>query len=944
MYMPCFFMLLHAVDILQRNQNSRPDHNALQLPCGCSNCQCYFKTQVGQTKCWNSAHPTITKPPNSYHASVSEELEEPYYPAPVQPHELQFDFQEVENDWLNLMGHDGTHNSPAPRIDTEFWGPGDCLYRNFHKDLDACPCDDNGMFLPPGSLPKPLSDKSSSDWTPYRNHVKFETAEYLFTKNQIPAGQINKLLDIWTSTLKKHDDKPPFANFHDLYKTINRTLLGDVKWQSFSVCYNGEKPDTDALPWMDQVFDVWYHDPREVICNMLANPDYAKEFDYRPYHEFSTDDNKHQWKDCMSDPESHGSTFVPVVLGSDKTTVAVATGNNKYYPLYASIGNVCNNVRQAHRDAVSIIAFLAIPKTMKEHATSDVKFRKFHRQLFHCSLSKILKTLHPGITKYEVACFGDRHFCCVIYGLGPYIADYEEQVLLMCIVCGWCPRCLSSCINLDKPASWHCHHHTDVLVEEGTLNALWDEYGIVGDLIPFTNDFARADIHELIASNILHQLIKGMFKDHLVDWIEKYLYQMHSKKDVEITAVLAFTGLQHFPQGQGFKQWTGDDLKALMKVYLSAIEGYVPVDMVWTFQAFLEFCYLMLEQIQEALDWFHWHQQIFETLDVISTFSLPRQHSLQHYIHLIQLFGAPNGLCSSITEAKHIKAVKEPWRCSSQYEALGQMLVTNQCLDKLAALRTDFTQCKMLNEQLHALNLTAPDEAANTQAVNTTVDNDNDNDNEVDDRPTNVKVHVELAKTPSIELSIPHLLNLLQHFLFGQLNHNDSCDPSKVPLPYCPQFDNKISVFNSACLRFFVPSDLSGIGGMCHEYIRACPIWRNKHPQFDCVFVNTNPGLDGMRGMDQKLYSCAVVRWFDTIGDSPNKDTGMWVVQPAHDNNNMPHISVIHIDSIYHATHLIPVYGTQVISVQHHHHQTYDIFHHFYVNKYADHHSFEIAF
>lgn len=166
--------------------------------------------------------------------------------------------------------------------------------------LLARPCDENGVFLPPGSPPKPLSDKSSSDWTPYRNRVEFETAEYLFAENQTPAGQINKLLDLWASTLKKHDDKPPFADFRDLYKTIDKTPLGDVRWQSFSVRYNGERPDTDVPPWMDQVFDVWYRDPREVVRNMLANPDYAKEFDYRPYREFSTDDDERQWKDFMS--------------------------------------------------------------------------------------------------------------------------------------------------------------------------------------------------------------------------------------------------------------------------------------------------------------------------------------------------------------------------------------------------------------------------------------------------------------------------------------------------------------------------------------------------------------------------------------------------------------------------------------------------------------------
>jgi hypothetical protein len=55
--------------------------------------------------------------------------------------------------------------------------------------------------------------------------------------------------------------------------------------------------------------------------------------------------------------------FAPVILGSDKTTVSVATGQNDFYPLYASLGNVHNSVRRAHRDAVSLIAFLSIPKS-----------------------------------------------------------------------------------------------------------------------------------------------------------------------------------------------------------------------------------------------------------------------------------------------------------------------------------------------------------------------------------------------------------------------------------------------------------------------------------------------------------------------------------------------------------------------------------------------------
>lgn len=35
-----------------------------------------------------------------------------------------------------------------------------------------------------------------------------------------------------------------------------------------------------------------------------------------------------------------------------------------------------------------------------------------------------------------------------------------------------------------------------------------------------------------------------------------------------IAAVPPFPGLRRFPEGRGFKQWTGDDSKALMKVRL----------------------------------------------------------------------------------------------------------------------------------------------------------------------------------------------------------------------------------------------------------------------------------------------------------------------------------------------------------------------------------------
>jgi hypothetical protein len=52
------------------------------------------------------------------------------------------------------------------------------------------------------------------------------------------------------------------------------------------------------------------------------------------------------------------------------------------------------------------------------------------------------------MTTPEVARFPDGHFRRVIYGLGPYIADYPEQALLACIVQGWCAKYVFPCVDL----------------------------------------------------------------------------------------------------------------------------------------------------------------------------------------------------------------------------------------------------------------------------------------------------------------------------------------------------------------------------------------------------------------------------------------------------------------------------------------------------------------
>lgn len=131
--------------------------------------------------------------------------------------------------------------------------------------------------------------------------------------------------------------------------------------------------------------------------------------------------------------------------------------------------------------------------------------------------------------------------------------------------------------------------------------------------------------------------------------------------------------------------------------------------MVECVATFMECCYIARRNAitSSDLEEFDQHRVRFQDLwnvfienGVRSSISLPRQHALLHYVSKIELFASPNGICSSITESKHIQAVKEPWRRSSRFNALPQMVTTVSRLDKLAALRRVFRNRGMLEGTL----------------------------------------------------------------------------------------------------------------------------------------------------------------------------------------------------------------------------------------------------
>ena len=64
--------------------------------------------------------------------------------------------------------------------------------------------------------------------------------------------------------------------------------------------------------------------------------------------------------------------FVPIIAGSDKTTVSVATGHQEYHPVYVSVGNLSNTARRARGNGVLPVAFLPIPKSESYYNTIHI--------------------------------------------------------------------------------------------------------------------------------------------------------------------------------------------------------------------------------------------------------------------------------------------------------------------------------------------------------------------------------------------------------------------------------------------------------------------------------------------------------------------------------------------------------------------------------------------
>lgn len=146
---------------------------------------------------------------------------------------------------------------------------------------------------------------------------------------------------------------------------------------------------------------------------------------------------------------------------------------------------------------------------------------------------------------------------------------------------------------------------------------------------------------------------------------------------------------------------------------------------------------------------------------------------------------------------------------------------------------------------------------------------------------------------------------------------------------------------------------------MYRERIRATPSWKKSGvdvSRYDCVFVESNPEIPGFQGMLVArvriffsfsllgvVYPCVLVDWFERVSAETDPDTLMWTVRPEV-RAGVRVSSVIHLDCVLRGAHLLGIFGNAFVPLTLHYSDTLDVFKAYYVNKYIDHHAFEVVF
>ncbi|KAF8811835.1 hypothetical protein BYT27DRAFT_7208143 [Phlegmacium glaucopus] len=350
-------------------------------------------------------------------------------------------------------------------------------------------------------------------WALFQMQEEWELGRWLMTSG-VSQTKMNDFLK-----LKSIQDgvKPGFHNVRALLKCIDMLPQGP-DWTCASFRITGDEKDKDGNLGTEDV-DLWCRDPVECIKELFGNPEFQDIQCYSPCRVYQDEAGTNREYDEMWSADwwwdtqtrlPKGATVAPIILSSDKTNLSRFSGDKVAWPVYLSIGNIKKATR--HQPTARAMVLVGYILVCKLECFSKKKQSVEGYQLFHECMHTLLEPLiKAGTDGVDMDCANG--FIWTIFPiLSVYIADYPEQCLVACCKESACPTCLVKPIDQGAPI------HSVLQNQTTTLNILSQQSRGLRPVNPFWADLPHCDIFSCITPDLLHQLHKGVFKDHLVSW------------------------------------------------------------------------------------------------------------------------------------------------------------------------------------------------------------------------------------------------------------------------------------------------------------------------------------------------------------------------------------------------------------------------------------------
>ncbi|KAL0575162.1 hypothetical protein V5O48_006805 [Marasmius crinis-equi] len=672
--------------------------------------------------------------------------------------------------------------------------------------------------------------------TPFEDEDEWDLIRWLV----LSGTSLAKVDEFLRLPVVRNKLKLPCHNKRTYLKYVDALPKGPGwSWTGLSVTGNLKDANGDYLK---EVLDVWHRDPVEVVRDLIGNPAFKEFMSYAPQRVYRDEEatNREYSESCTCDwwwekqenlPE--GATIAPVIIASDETCLTTFSGDKKAWPVYLSIGNIDKSVRRKpSTHAMVLIGYL--PVTKLEIFTKEERSTHSH-QIFHDAMRILLEPLvKAGKDGVFMTC-ADGFIRRVFPLVAAYIADYPEQCLVACVKSNSCP-----CCDVDPQRRGKEPTHSQWRDPVATVKAIDDETSGYASpnfktwnlrpINPFWRDLPHCNINRCLTPDIHHQLHKGLFHDHAVEWGTKSMEVSGGKDaqqreiDARYKSMTPHPTLRHFNRGISLtSQWTGKEFKNMEKVFLGVLAGATDPAVIRTLRGVLDFIYLSrleihtdesLAALNDAWVTIHLNKKIFEDLEIRKHFNIPKFHNIKHYLDHFRSRGTADGFNSELSERLHIDCAKMGYRASNRHNYTRQMISWLQRRD--AVYRFDLYLEWIALGSLRSGSEDVGESALNEDEVDDEedIDSDNEKDGNPDDSDdgeaefTSGRTPYTVAKrTTLVPVSSLQHDHHAHHFLFYL---QEFMDKNHMTTTRLLDEDSKISIWTRAKLKLRTLPTLAG--------------------------------------------------------------------------------------------------------------------------------------